>query len=69
MAALTIFFAVIIVIFLFLRGRRLFTKGLQLYQERGRRAQKQGLLLLQGKMRSVKHSACKPYKVYTESTS
>lgn len=51
MAALTIFFALIIVIFLSLRGRRLFTKGLKLYQERGRRAQKQCLLLLQGKIR------------------
>lgn len=51
MAVATVLFAVVVVFFLFFRGRRFFSHGLKLYQERASRAQRQSDTLLQGKIR------------------
>ena len=51
MAVVAVFFAIAVVFFLFFRGRRIFTKGLKLYQERASRTQKQLEILHQGKIR------------------
>ncbi|XP_020604828.1 acetyl-CoA carboxylase-like isoform X1 [Orbicella faveolata] len=53
MAVVAVFFAIAVVFFLFFRGRRIFTKGLKLYQERASRTQKQLEILLQGKISST----------------
>ena len=51
MAVVSVFFAVVIVFFLFFRGRRVFSQGLKLYQERASTSQKQSESLLQGEVR------------------
>jgi len=51
MALVAVSFAIVVVFFLFFRGRRIFSKGLKLYQEQASRTQKQSETLPQGKIR------------------
>ena len=51
MGVVAVFLVIVVVFFLFFRGRRIFIRGLKLYQGRASRTQKQSDTLLQGKIR------------------